>query len=123
MSDRKLIEAAAKAAGLELARWDESRECMHHPFRSDVQDSHWWNPLTDDGDALRLAVALNLLVVPYPLDKAVRVVASTTHENTIVSWGMPPDPCAATRRAIVMATALLPPTREFEKAPRCKFTP
>jgi hypothetical protein len=105
MTDRELIEAAAQAAGLDLGRWDEDHEVWVYPFHSDVTDGHRWNPLTDDGDALRLAVKLNLLFMPYPFDKAVRVVDSATAENTVVSWGTPPDPCAATRRAIVQAAA------------------
>lgn len=47
MTDRELLELAAKAAGL---RWS-------YDLNLKV-----WNPLTDDGDALRLAVVLNILV-------------------------------------------------------------
>ena len=49
MSDRELLELAAKAAGMDsLWRGDE--------------DGLSWNPLTDDGDALRLAVKLGLTI-------------------------------------------------------------
>ncbi len=48
MTDRELTEAAAKAVGL----WDEVNGCIDIP----------WNPLADDGDALRLAVKLRLNV-------------------------------------------------------------
>lgn len=63
-----------------------------------------WDPLNVDGDALRLLVKLDLLLMPYPLDKAVRVTR-LDQPDTIVSWGIPPDPGAATRRAIVLAGA------------------
>ena len=59
MTDRKLLEFAAKAAGIEL-RW--------HPDGTAYSDTrcsgYWgvWNPLADDGDALRLAVMLGLVV-------------------------------------------------------------
>lgn len=50
MSDRELLELAAKAAGIELlfdGDW---------PYRiKRTGNSQDWNPLTDDGDALRLA--------------------------------------------------------------------
>ena len=44
MNDKELLELAAKAAGVE----------------DEMLLFGWWNPLTDDGDALRLAVTLNI---------------------------------------------------------------
>lgn len=108
MNDRELLEAAAKAAGLciHLGRQRERDEagCGHVGLW--VKGATRWNPLTDDGDALRLAVQLDLLLMPYPLDRAVRVT-QLDQPDTIVSWGTPPDPGAATRRAIVRAAAAL----------------
>ncbi len=46
MEDSELLELAAKAAGL----WDSANNCIDIP----------WSPLTNDGDALRLAVKLKL---------------------------------------------------------------
>lgn len=58
MTDRELIEAAAKAAGIELHVWgtkgDENFAAMNWP------NTPRWNPLRDDGDALRLAVKLRI---------------------------------------------------------------
>jgi hypothetical protein len=57
MKDRELMELAAKGGGLgDLYQWDEESECIKYPYRSELTDGHLWNPLTDDGDALRLAV-------------------------------------------------------------------
>lgn len=98
-TDRDLVEQAAKAAGCaDLGMWDESLRCLW--------DGEGWSfdPLRDDGDAFRLAVKLNLLVLPYPKDNAVRVTRLDLRE-AIVSFGTPPDPCDATRRAIVRAAA------------------
>jgi len=53
-SDRELLTLAAKAAGY----WDDEFECADRLPRFD------WNPLTDDGDALRLAVLLNIFDSP-----------------------------------------------------------
>ena len=60
-SDRELIELAAKAAGYDVG------ENSHIPsggmWVNDEIVGDWkWNPLGDDGDALRLAAALNILV-------------------------------------------------------------
>lgn len=69
-SDRELLEAAAKAYwGDEIddvcsIEWDDDDQCIAYTH-ADNQDHNGhdvqmlWNPLTDDGDALRLAVRLN----------------------------------------------------------------
>jgi len=53
MTDRELLELAAKAAGIDV-------NCVSsdgvHSYDTDVI----WNPLTDDGDAFRLAAILGL---------------------------------------------------------------
>jgi hypothetical protein len=101
MTDRELLELAAKAAGITL-QWNSDADLR--PRR--IDDDSWatWHPLEDDGDALRLAVKLNLLMMLYPFDQAVRVTR-LDQPDTIVSWGTPPDAAAATRRAIVRAAA------------------
>ena len=84
MTDRELLELAAKAAGLEEAK-------MRIEFNQ-------WNPLTDDGDALRLAVKCAQLFGFYRFLRA--WIAAMATEN-----GSPSDPIAATRRAITRAAA------------------
>ena len=106
MTDRKLLENAAKAIGLAYDTEDASKFGLwllidHEPTEGTRRR---WNPLTDDGDAFRLAVKLSLLVMPYPIDNAVRVTR-LDQPATIVSFGMPPDKLAFTRRAIVRAAA------------------
>ena len=56
-NDRDLLELAAKAAG-----WKHTKEDLGHFCVAPTQFGFWqpWNPLTDDGDALRLAVKLDL---------------------------------------------------------------
>jgi len=114
MTDRELLELAAKAAGLS-AYWVDAGLNTH----TDACP-HIWNPLTDDGDALRLAVKLGIKVCPYPIfgHEKHSVIASRRwfappedDENTyigpeiIVLYG--DDPAAATRRAIVRAAAAI----------------
>ena len=92
MEDRELIEWAAKAAGIE-GTWDTYAEC----FVPKVGQMRW-NPLTNDGDAFRLAVTIagNGWAFSY-LDEA------TTNGSPV--WLDSADPNAATRRAIVLAAA------------------
>ena len=61
MTDKELLELSAKAAGIELL--GRSSLVMEETFIGfAVAGRKTWNPLTDDGDALRLAVELRLSV-------------------------------------------------------------
>lgn len=99
MTDRELLEKAAKAAGYELSQWPDEKE-----LRAEVEPN-WrpiWNPLTSDGDALRLAVKLGLCInfaAPWTAAYAGSVCAEQFSERH------GDDPGAATRRAIVRAAA------------------
>jgi hypothetical protein len=106
MTDKELLELAAKAAGIDDADYHGPIEGMW----SNKLDNYW-NPLTDDGDALRLAVKLNLAI--YPQEQT-----STGIWSTAAHWGKEcgdefsekhqnnnNDPYMATRRAIVRAAA------------------
>ena len=68
MTDRELLENAAKAAGMavdtQIGLWNW---CDHGRFNGGMYRMHrtileYWNPLTDDGDALRLAVKLEMCI-------------------------------------------------------------
>ena len=65
-----------------------------------------WNPLTDDGDALRLAVKLELIVEQLDGDCA---QAMNFHKWDVCEFCFykDGDPYAATRRAIVRAAAAI----------------
>ena len=113
MTDRELLEAAAKAAGLALT-WgekyklgDDIIDCTDIPYAAsnqpDESDVHW-NPLTDDGDALRLAVKLRLEVSWW---RNALTVETDDKKATSGIVGIGDDPYAATRRAIVRAAAAM----------------
>lgn len=53
MSDRELLELAANAAGIEVTPHPNGKVTPQFAFLAEGKN---WNPLTDDGDALRLAV-------------------------------------------------------------------
>lgn len=115
MSDRDLLEKAAKAAGHQLVwgdKWDLGGDLVDltdmayirsgRPDESDV----YWDPLEDDGDALRLAVKLRIDLI-FAADATwvrcrVDQFASYHHHEPHGD-----DPYAATRRAIVRAAASL----------------
>ena len=58
-TDRELLEKAAKAAGMTLG-WigDVAFDVTKLKARQPVYKGVMWNPLTDDGDALRLLIKL-----------------------------------------------------------------
>lgn len=70
MSDRELLELAANAAGLEVLTNIEvlgSGVWIIEKYRSvysGERPEYLWNPLDDDGDALRLAANLRLEIIP-----------------------------------------------------------
>ena len=98
MTDRELLEQAAKAAGIPLKPDFKER------FDYYMQDKLMWNPLTDDGDALRLAVKLSMgISIPLANKRTDVVCFSHATLNSIVAHEN--DPYAATRRAIVRAAA------------------
>ena len=102
MTDRELLERAAKAAGIELRWLDEVK-----PGYFDADASLWrdWNPLTDDGDALRLGAAVVMsLTYRKVVGSKQGEVAVTAHGHHAVE-GYSDDYMAATRRAIVRAAA------------------
>jgi hypothetical protein len=107
MTDKELLELAAKAAGIEydFCRPELGGCQIRKPFVSG-----FWNPLTDDGDALRLAVKLSLLIAPIAYEPGINAYGAIG-----VSWHgqrykfdyehFTNDPYAATRRAITRAAA------------------
>lgn len=95
MTNKELIELAAKAAGVGYA----DKEGKFVPFVPET-----WNPLTDDGDALRLAVKLEIYAI---VAADLGVVSAKIRNGAGMSWreNINDDPYAATRRAIVRAAA------------------
>ena len=104
MTDRELLEAAAKAAGLTIEYWAQD----DYPVVYDGNSSVGWDPLTFDSDALRLAVKLHIQVTPgtYNKDKYEAFNPAGVDEACeFRSWLQ--NEFAATRRAIVRAAAAL----------------
>jgi hypothetical protein len=126
MTDHELLKDAAKAAGYKkyyahyLGR--DSFVTYDDEYYSEVKERRVvgektldWNPLIDDGDALRLAVKLRLHAKhfsPYEDDfdikppGMVEVWQEDGEDPLHIEYFKPgDDPLAATRRAIVKAAA------------------
>ena len=99
MEDDKLIQLAAKAAGIVLAYGRDVTEI--HPSSVHYLSAPYWEPLTDDGDALRLAVKLRIGI----LQCQEGVEAVMPGGRRIEGWGGNRE--EATRRAIVRAAAAI----------------
>lgn len=107
MSDIELLKLAAKAAGIEF-EWSIGCGNALHLTATDAT-AIYWNPLSDDGDAMRLAVKLNLFVVVEgdQEDDSRRRTQAGHRSVGSKSQNHGNDPCAATRRAIVRAAAAI----------------
>jgi hypothetical protein len=99
MTDRELLELAAKAAGLTILSWPQEDYAVVQ--NGDQQCG--WSPLAFDSDALRLAVKADIDVVQ---------MGDATRADYMIGIGFctvdvphGDDPYAATRRAIVRAAA------------------
>lgn len=104
MTDRELLELAAKAAG--MGRYSEGVLTGVGLYKT---DSGWveWNPLADDGDAFRLAVKLEMQVI-IGFRRIDASICSDSDEPSIIACAPKVgDHYAATRRAIVRAAAEL----------------
>ena len=119
-TDRELLELAAKAAGLQLCGYswigenedDEECEILDAAFVKNCPEQDvatMWNPLTDDGDALRLAVKLGMGISfgQYaPLDVYSVYISKVEHGDEIaVGCITDGDEFGVVRRAITRAAA------------------
>jgi hypothetical protein len=103
MTDKKLLEAAARAAGIDI-EWAQPGR-FGGPWATENGVAYtFWNPLTNDAEALRLAVKLNIAVTPDTRFGMVHAELLGAVNSTI-SEDYGNDPYAATRRAIVRAAA------------------
>ena len=102
-TDRELLELAAKAAELDVY-WDTEYDRMTMDYDSKGGTNlEEWNPLTDDGDALRLAMHLN--IETGFLQRVEKTIASYRLITVSEKWEN--DKARATRRAIVLVAAAI----------------
>ena len=106
LTDKELLELAAKSAGVEWQSYDLQKGLCLSPVPKKMYITAYWNPLTDDGDAFRLAVKLKMNVSTWGLGASAYVVAENSDsvmEEEEPHYGDYPE--RATRRAIVRCAA------------------
>ena len=105
MTDRDLLELAAKAAGMRIIGLVDNMIAQPDNraggliIRNDRGGDSSWNPITDDGDALRLAVKLDFHVGLQSVE------VWRDGKEVLNIYEDAADPYAATRRAITRAAA------------------
>ena len=106
-TDCELLELAAKAAGYQIDGPASKYMVQGYTFdsllRLNERGGHSvWNPLTNDGDALRLAVKLGITIVPnyYAEQQGLGITIFTELDDSA-------DYCTPTRRAIVRVAAAM----------------
>lgn len=100
MSDRELLELAAKAAGISPVLCYESARNL---LRIGDRDSYRiWRPLDDDSDALQLAIKLGICIVF--MEDHDSVGAEHSRHGVMIIEAMDDF---GTRRAIVRAAAAI----------------
>lgn len=107
MTDSELLELTAKAAGCEVLEVFDGGN-LH--IKGSGVHKIGWNPLTDDGDALRLAVRLRIHIEQnkdalYGEFTQCAAIGIHWNDRPVEWWDKNESPEAATRRAIVRAAA------------------
>lgn len=117
MSDRELLELAAKAAGMYVLPadkpWPRDADagwffCEHGPRgagMNGLKQHGFWNPRTDDGDSRRLQVKLLLTVAVRPHECEVFDDDGECLSSVSIHEGV--DPEDATRYAVLQAAAAI----------------
>ena len=108
MTDRELIAAAGKAAGIDLVpyTWNKGTGWDHEGFTVACEGENEWNPLESDGTALRLAVDLRLNI-EFGNDGADYTVAWDGCIGSGKFYHHESDARNATRWAIVTVAAMV----------------
>jgi hypothetical protein len=104
MNYRAILKKAADAAGITLLDWHDNWADFGPGYRYIDEEGmpQCWNPINDDGDAMRLAVTLSMRVVVDIKATFAQSTALNATPWTIMHSG---DPRGATRYAIVRAAA------------------
>lgn len=105
-TDRELLELAARATGTHFEVFVDGKYIRRDTDGRPV----YWNPLTDDADAFRLAVKLRMRVEPW--GSGASAVVSVDNRALVAEPHYGDDPERATRRAIVRAAAAISGTKQ-----------
>ena len=117
MKDRELLELAAKAAGLRV-KFEEVHGCYWIELGQGIPIDVW-TPLDHDGDALRLAAELRLIVSTHESEAWAQFLG-IEGEFITIKEPIENDPCAALRRAIVRAAAAIAAAQHTQGGSTCE---
>lgn len=106
---REDIELAAQALDLEII-WDEI--CKKHHLIENSQPQGWWIPQADDGQAFRLAIAMDITIVPHLDEGYVETGWKVQLQEPVSSDGV-----ASARLAVLKTAAELQRQRLRETKP------
>lgn len=96
MTDREILEFAAKACGYRIASDGAYGSVLAVDTSNSGESEFAWNPFNEDGDALRLAVKLGMFNEGMPAAVELQWQLSQPDDD---------DPYIGTRRAIVRTAA------------------
>jgi len=102
MTDIEMLELVASSIGLHMKAHRVAEDDSFLGLivgKKYTQEKIYWNPLTDDGDAFRLAVRLGMVVGAASGAKQACAGVAGIYSSTCLHH----DPYTATRRAIVEA--------------------
>jgi hypothetical protein len=99
MDDNRLLKFAAKAAGICIESWT-----VYGPYVGGLEGCIW-NPIAENGDALRLAVRLGLAVLTKAEFTAERPIVIVRRADVDIEQEIESNHDEAVRRAIVRAAA------------------
>ena len=115
MTEKEMLELAAKAINLPLGTWNDGGEPYSSGQGFILQGNQLWNPATNDGDSRRLQVTLRIAVTPYPVYGQPKhsVIAKQYQRGDMMRESNPTeaievygdDPAAATRLAVLKCAA------------------
>ena len=112
MTDKELLELAAKAIGIslnpvEVKNVNYEGDDRFIGYRTDLEEwpRGWFDPLQEDNDALRIATKLSLL---FEISEDYKMVRGFYHDELNNDL----RPSEATRRAIVRAAAEIGKAKE-----------
>ena len=106
MNDKELLELTALAAGYNIGFFSARNQRGFTCGFTHAKDGGDWNPLDNDGDALRLMVVLRLDILWSEHELSVVVCNDSSNDDPVTEKvRFTADPLAATRYAIVRAAA------------------
>ena len=105
--DRELLELAAKAVGIDywVVRFAPRSAPVEKLHITENGETVEWNPLVNDGQALRLAVKLGMQVYVGTHTVVAEICSDSEEPPILGKVFVESDPYVATRRAIVRAAA------------------